>query len=116
MSSLNLIELRSIEDLQRLHEQSVAGKAEPLIIFKHSTRCGTSRIALKEFEKHWRSELPVYLILVVEQREISNVVESLYQIRHESPQLLVICNGRCILHESHYGIDADEVQKIIAAN
>lgn len=110
------VELNNKTELENLFHTDSGDQNEYRLIFKHSTRCGTSMIAKREFEKYWKSELPVHLINVVENREISNQAEKLSGIRHESPQLLVIKDGKCVFSESHYGIDASEVMDFISSN
>lgn len=112
---MNWIELKEKNELLNLQEESLTHPETTYVIFKHSTRCGTSRMARSQFEREWKSEQPVYLINVVENREVSNAVETLYHVRHESPQILVIRNGECILHDSHYGINATEVLQLLSA-
>jgi len=110
------IDLTNKTGLDNLNSSSKGDSNQIILIFKHSTRCGTSMIAKKEFEKHWKSELPVHLVNVVENREVSNIIEHLYQVKHESPQLLLIRNGKCIYNESHYGIDAKETMDFMSSH
>lgn len=81
------------------------------IIFKHSPRCSISNLAKSRFERNWpvNQKTPVYLINVLNQRELSNQIQDFYGISHQSPQVLVIKNGVCILNDSHNGIDAIKV-------
>jgi bacillithiol system protein YtxJ len=110
---LTWIELSNKTELEHFHNSVGSSEDQFSLIFKHSTRCGTSMIAKKEFEKHWKTDLPIHLVNVVESREVSNAIESMYQVRHESPQLLIIKNGKCVYHESHHGIDANEAGEFI---
>ena len=65
---------------------------ETCFVFKHSTQCPISTEAADEV-RSVESRLPVYWINVIEQRDLSNWVEDVYGVRHESPQLLLIENG-----------------------
>lgn len=65
---------------------------EICFIFKHSTQCPISSEAADEV-KSVETRLPLYWINVIEQRDLSNWVEDVYGVRHESPQLLLIENG-----------------------
>lgn len=83
----------------------------PIVIFKHSPRCSISNMAKARFERHWPTDLktPVYLVDVILQRPLSNAIASKFNIEHQSPQVLVIKNNKCIYTESHNGISAEEV-------
>jgi bacillithiol system protein YtxJ len=113
---LNWLELNNKTELDKLTGQGSGISNQYLIFFKHSTRCGTSMIAKREFEKYWKNDSPVYLINVVENREISNAIEHLFGVKHESPQLLLVKDGKCVYNESHYGIDALDVMEFMSSN
>lgn len=89
-------------------ESIVAGSFEKkAFIFKHSSRCGISSMVLKRFEKSMPSEnidFDYYLLDILKNRDISNLLANKFGVRHESPQLLVLKNGDLIAHDSHYAI------------
>ena len=62
-------------------------------VFKHSTTCGISAGAAREV-RAMTTELPIYWINVREQRELSNWVAETYAVGHESPQLILIRDGK----------------------
>ena len=81
------------------------------LIFKHSTRCPISMMAKRRFEMDWDAlpaNLPVYFLDLIKYREISNQVAQDFHVHHESPQMLLIKDGECILDQSHSGISAEE--------
>ncbi|MDB5030607.1 bacillithiol system redox-active protein YtxJ [Mucilaginibacter sp.] len=81
------------------------------LIFKHSTRCSISMMAKKRFELDWENlpeNMPLYFLDLIQYRDVSNHVAQLFSVHHESPQLLLIKNGECILDQSHGGISVDE--------
>ncbi len=92
----------------------------PQIIYKHSTRCPVSSRAYRRVSKI-STELAeiadIYYLDVLADRPVSNAVARQWEIRHESPQLLIIHNGEVIWHESHGAIreepilEALEIQK-----
>lgn len=86
------------------------------IIFKHSTRCSISLMAKKRLEldgDKLPSDMPVYFLDLIKYRDISNLVASDFQVYHESPQLLLIKNGECILDLSHSEVSIDEAMSVI---
>jgi len=81
------------------------------IIFKHSTRCSISMMARKRFEMDWDQmpdSIPLYFLDLIKHRDISGQIATDFHVHHESPQLLLIKEGECILDQSHGGISVEE--------
>ncbi|CAA0180051.1 bacillithiol system redox-active protein YtxJ [Tenacibaculum maritimum] len=103
-SNVNWIRLNSLKQLEAIKKLS---KTETVAIFKHSTRCSISSVAIQRFERSFDEdlkELKVYYLDLLNYREISNEVGYQFQVLHQSPQLLVIKNGEAVAHASHYDI------------
>jgi bacillithiol system protein YtxJ len=86
------------------------------LLFKHSTRCSISAMVKRRFEKDWEqlpSDLPLYYLDLIAFREISNEVANIFFVHHESPQLLLIENGECILDLSHGDVTVEEVLSVL---
>lgn len=98
----------AFEDLGQLAELTMRSEEQPVIIFKHSTRCSVSRMALKQFENEFNAGESVapYFLDLLEHRDISNAIAERFGVVHQSPQLLLIVNGKCIYNASHSAIDA----------
>ncbi len=80
---------------------------QPILFFKHSTRCNISAAAYGRMERGM-ADLPanyqlVYLDLLAH-RDISNALAERLGVDHESPQLLLVKNGQCVWHDSHLGV------------
>lgn len=87
------------------------------LIFKHSTRCSISMMAKRRFEMDWDSlpaDMPVYFLDLIQHRDISNKIAQDFLVHHESPQMLVIKDGECILDQSHGSISVDEAMSVMA--
>jgi bacillithiol system protein YtxJ len=96
--------LTSVSQLNEIIETS---KTKPVILFKHSTRCGVSRMVLKQFERDFNFEegsMDFYYLDLLSYRDISDEIAARFQVMHQSPQLLVIKNGVSVAHGSHYEI------------
>lgn len=101
--------IQSEEDLNKAIENSFTSK---IAIFKHSTSCFISKTVLKNFEKEIENsdhKAELYFLDLLAHRSISNKIASDLNIRHESPQLLVIENGKVINSASHQHISADQI-------
>jgi bacillithiol system protein YtxJ len=78
------------------------------IIFKHSATCPISASAHKAVSGAIdRMELPVYQVVVQENRELSTEVARKFGVIHESPQVILIKDDQAVWNESHYGITTD---------
>jgi bacillithiol system protein YtxJ len=114
---MNWITLKSPDQLEALRAES---KNLPVIIFKHSTRCSISQTALNRLERNWKEEemalvKPYYLDLL-SYREISNSIADLFEVEHESPQVLVLKNGKAVFHKSHLDIDFASIRHAALTN
>jgi len=105
--------LTRLEQLDTIIEESVN---TPVAIFKHSTRCGTSRMALRQFEKQFsidKDNVKLYFLDLIAFREVSNEIAIQFQVLHQSPQLIVVKNGNTVHHSSHYSIDAGLLERYL---
>jgi len=111
---MNWITFTNLNQLGTIIEES---KNVPILIFKHSTRCGISRFVLKNFEREYdipSHKLQLYFLDLIAYREISNEVANKFQIRHQSPQIIVIQNGEMIYNTSHNQIEVSDLKRIIS--
>ena len=101
-------------DIDRLvHESATV----PVVVFKHSNQCNLSASAYTKLsELQSESDPAVYQITVQEARAVSNYVESHFGIRHESPQIIILSNGKPVFHASHRRVSAETVRSAIAEN
>ena len=89
----------------QLNEIIILSVNEPVYIFKHSKRCGTSYMVLKRFEsKIAELQKSFYLLDIIKYRALSNLIVDKFQVRHESPQLLVVKDKKLIASGSHSGV------------
>jgi bacillithiol system protein YtxJ len=101
------IKLTSEVGINDLIEKS---KERPQVIFKHSTRCSISSVALQRMERAKQpADLDFYYLDLIANRSLSNKVEEIFNVAHESPQVLVIKDGKCVYDDSHMGISMDDI-------
>lgn len=111
--SVPWLRLTRLEQLSEIKEQS---KGKPVAIFKHSTTCGISKMALRNFERAYTltdEQMKLYYLDLKAFRDVSDEVGYTFQVIHQSPQLIVIKNGVAVAHASHHSIRAEELQKFI---
>ena len=99
---------KSLNSLEQWN--SLWNSTTKFIVFKHSTRCSISSTAMNRFERNWPLEhaTPVYLLDLLNFREISNAIDEDTGVVHESPQCLLIENKRVLVQATHSGIFAEE--------
>lgn len=102
----------ALTELEQLDELIDTSKKIPVFIFKHSTRCGISNMVLRVFEANYNfteEKIKPYFLDLLRYREISNEIASRFGVPHESPQLLVIKQGKVIYHTSHSDISVEKL-------
>ena len=107
---------RMLTDLGQLNELIEVSHQQPVLIFKHSTRCSISRFALKNFENEYafsEEELQPYFLDLLEHRAISGEIANRFDVMHQSPQILLIKDGKCVYHESHDGIEVEGLKRVL---
>ncbi|MCX2576219.1 bacillithiol system redox-active protein YtxJ [Pedobacter sandarakinus] len=110
MTWVNLTSVEQLEEIKQANGYS--------LIFKHSTRCSISLMAKRNFEFSWDvipADTKLYFLDLISYRDISNTIATEFSVAHQSPQILLIKNGECVLEASHSDISADEVAEVIAA-
>ena len=108
-----LTELHTIDALQQVIEES---KTRTVLLFKHSNACPISVRAFKQFQSYLESADPnitYNLITVQTDRHLSDEVETCLGLRHETPQAILLRDGREIWHASHFNITASSLQSAI---
>jgi bacillithiol system protein YtxJ len=100
-----------LENEEQLEALLEASHASPQFVFKHSTRCNISSMALSRFEKGQPLEsMPkAWYLDLIRYRNLSNALSQVSGIQHESPQVLLFHQGKCIYHASHLAIRPEEL-------
>ena len=105
-------ELTELEQLEALINQT---EEQPVLIFKHSTRCSISRFELKQFENEFdlQDKIAPYYLDLLNHRDISNEIALHFKVQHQSPQILLLKNRAVVYDTSHENIDATELKKYL---
>lgn len=104
-------ELNKMEQFDEMDEISIT---KSIVIFKHSTRCSISRMALKQFDAAFNypeEKIDWYLLDLLNHRDLSNEIAHRYNVTHQSPQILVIQNGKAVFNASHDSIAAEDLKQ-----
>jgi bacillithiol system protein YtxJ len=105
--------LVSMEDLNAAEQVS---HEKTVLLFKHSTRCSISRFVVKQFENTFdisEDTMEIYFLDLIEYRSISNEIASRFGVIHQSPQMIVLKNGKAVYDASHESIDAKSLEQFV---
>lgn len=107
------MEWQTLQHESQLDEIINVSNDHPVVIFKHSTRCSISSAAKGRLERHWENQnakkLEAYYLDLLNYRNISNKIAEVFNVQHESPQALVIKEGKCVYTSSHYDISYEDL-------
>lgn len=109
-------ELKAIEDIAEVFKQS---EQFPCLVFKHSTRCSISIAAKRRLEavsNELLQEFKCFYVDVLANRDVSNEIARATNVVHESPQAIIVYNGKAVGSLSHRDISLPALQEILAEN
>ena len=108
---VNWIELNGEAQLEELLKES---KDQPVLIYKHSTRCGISSMTLNRLESDWDEAMHgigAYFLDLIAYRSVSNAVAEQLGVMHQSPQVILLRDGKVVHDASHMEISAKNIKK-----
>ncbi|HMV47369.1 MAG TPA: bacillithiol system redox-active protein YtxJ [Blastocatellia bacterium] len=104
----------ALAEMMKLSEQ------QPVLFFKHSRTCGISQRAFGEFERYLQSpessRVRNCVIIVQTAREVSNELARLVTVEHESPQAILVCDGRAVWNDSHMALKSSVLEAAVSQN
>lgn len=105
-TSIPWINLTSVEELETAIQQS---NEKPVALFKHSTRCSISSMAKSRLERSWdlSEKVDIYYLDLIAFRPVSNKIAEVLNVTHESPQIILLKDGKAIYHTSHSDISVE---------
>lgn len=99
-----------VADTKALEDLLARSHNEPVILFKHSSTCPISAAAYAEMSQVSND---ISLVVVQGARDISREIEARTGIQHESPQAIILRNGRAVWNASHWSIRANAVEDAV---
>lgn len=102
--------INKVDSLAKLDEVFARSNDAPVVLFKHSNRCGISSHVL-EIAHNVDGELNV--VVIQENRDLSDEIAARTGYTHQSPQAFVLMEGKPVYHATHYGIDADRINEVL---
>jgi bacillithiol system protein YtxJ len=100
----NFTEINSIEQLDQLFEQS---NEKPVVLFKHSLTCPISAGVHQDVSN---ADADINMVIMQRARNVSDEIAKRTGVQHESPQAIILKDGKVVYHASHYDVTADHVE------
>jgi len=114
---VNNVPWNDLTSESQLDEILSASEDKTVVVLKHSTRCGISRMVLKNFETEYSltdtDPVELYFLDLLKHRDISNAIAEKFKVMHESPQLIVLKNREVVHHASHQAISAATLKDLL---
>lgn len=111
--------LTPITDLSALDAAIAESKDRPVLLFKHSRYCGVSAEALDELQSHIDSapqQVAYRMITVQTHRSVSDAVAQRLGLRHETPQAILLRDGKIVWNASHFRITATQLDQALGTS
>ena len=105
-----------LNNLSQIKSILIKSNTKPQIIFKHSGRCGVSRMVINQFIDSYtysENEFDLYYLDILNFKQLSNEIGYTLQVFHQSPQLIIIKNGMAKAYSSHSAINSIELEKFL---
>ena len=106
----------ALETMEQLDVLLASSYRVPQLIFKHSTRCSISSFVLNEFKSKYsfsEQDFSAWYLDLLSYRSISNAIAQQLEVTHQSPQLLVIKNGKAVGHASHEQVNSLQLSSFL---
>ena len=111
MTNINWNILEQSNTLDQIDQRSFE---TPQLIYKHSTRCSISTMVLNRLDRSWNAaeigNLDANFLDLINYRSLSNAIAERYGVYHESPQVIIIAEGKAVYHNSHMGISFSAIK------
>ena len=106
---MEIKKLTSIDEMNQFVQQP--GKH---LLFKHSTTCPISAKAHEEFQAFVKdTNTSAAIVLVIEDRPVSNQIAEHFGIKHESPQIFLLEDGQVHWNTSHWKITRETLKEAV---
>lgn len=104
---------KNLEHVSQIEDIKEESKKQPVIIFKHSTRCSISAMVWGRLKRNWKNEdsdkMKSYYLDLITYRGISDLIAKEFGVSHQSPQVIIIKGGTATYNNSHMGINYQEI-------
>ena len=111
------MKLTPLADVQSLDDAIAESRNRPVLLFKHSRYCGVSCEALDELQSHIgsrvQSDVAYKMVTVQTHRPVSDAIAERLGLRHETPQAILLRDGKVVWNASHFRITATQLDQVV---
>ena len=104
---------KKLEHIGQIPELKKESTQQPVLVFKHSIRCSISAMVWDRLKRNWKDEdsgkITAYYLDLINHRKISDAIAQEFNVHHESPQVIIIKDGKATYDNSHMGISYQEI-------
>jgi bacillithiol system protein YtxJ len=111
--------IKEIQQIKELEDALASSSDRPVLLFKHSLTCPISTRAYNELNSYLKEADPdvsYNLITVQRARSLSNEVAARLGVHHETPQAILVRNGREVWNASHFAITSSTLKEAIESH
>jgi bacillithiol system protein YtxJ len=109
--------LTPLVDVQSVDAAIAESRERPVLLFKHSRYCGVSCEALEELQSHIDARadgaVAYKMITVQTHRPVSDAIAQRLGLRHETPQAILLRDGKVVWNASHFRITATQLDQVL---
>lgn len=112
-----MAEWKEIETKEAWDEARTQSSTQPVLLLKHSTSCPISAGAMKAcqqyIEDNAKQDVDYRFVKVIESRDVSNQIATELNVKHESPQLILIRDQKAVADTSHQAITKEKITEML---
>ena len=107
--------MKELTSVNEWHDVLEKSKEEPVLVLKHSTTCPISAAAYQEYDAS-AVDVPKYFLKIQDNRPVSDEIANDLGIRHESPQLFLVKDGKATWQATHHAINQSKIGEAVKEN
>ena len=108
--------LQPLTDISALDGAIAESADRPVLLFKHSRYCGVSCEALDALQEHIQgadADITYRMITVQTHRPLSDAISTRLGLRHETPQAILLRDGKIVWNASHFRITTSQLDQVL---
>jgi bacillithiol system protein YtxJ len=101
-----------LDHVDLLSDIAKQSQHRPQVLFKHSTRCSISTMAMNRLlrlDDAFYNNADFYYLDLIAHRDVSASIAEQFHVHHESPQVIVLKQGDATYDASHMEITVAEL-------
>ncbi len=108
---------KTIESEEEFYRAIDSSNEKPVVIFKHSTRCGISSAAKRRLSSEFhliKDDIDFYYLDLIKYRAVSNLIADNLSVMHQSPQIILVKNKKAVIQSAHEGVSISAIHSALS--